>query len=42
MSNAVGVFDATVAGKAVQHERKSLIAFHIAGTFKVLIEHGAD
>lgn len=40
--DAVGIFDAAVAGKSVQHERKSLIAFHTAGTFEEFIERRAD
>ena len=42
MHDAVGVFDPAVAGKAVEHEGETLVAFHIAGTLEVFIEHGAD
>lgn len=40
--NAIGIFDFAVASEPVQHECESLVAFHIAGTFEVFIEHCAD
>ena len=40
--DAVGIFDAAVAGESVQHERKPLIALHAAGTFEEFIERCAD
>lgn len=42
MCNAVCIFEFAVSGKAVQHKRETLVAFHIAGTFEVFIEHCAD
>jgi hypothetical protein len=40
--DAVGVFDPVVAGEAVEHEGKTLVAFHVARTFEEFIEHCAD
>lgn len=40
--HAIGVFKFAVAGKAVEHKRKALIAFHVAGTLEIFIEHRAD
>lgn len=42
MHNAVGIFDFAVAVETVQHERETLVTFHVAGTFEVFIEYRAD
>ena len=42
MCRAVGVLDLFVTGETVQHEGKSLIAFHITRSFEVFIKHRAD
>ena len=42
MYDAVGVFDLTIAGEAVEHEGKTLVALHVAWTFEEFIEHRAD
>jgi hypothetical protein len=40
--DAIRVFEAAVACKAVQHEGKPPVAFHIAGTFEKFVQHRAD
>jgi len=40
--DAVGIFDFAVAGEPVRDQSQALVAFHVAGTFKVFIEHRAD
>ena len=40
--DAVGVFDLAVAGKAIEHKREPLVAFHIAWTFEEFIEDCTD
>ena len=40
--NAVGVFDFAVAGKAIEHKREPLVAFHIAGTLEKFIKDCTD
>ena len=42
MRNAIGECEFAIAGKTVEHEGKSLVAFDIAWTFEIFIEHGAD
>lgn len=42
MGNAVGVFDPAVSVEAVEHQGKSLVPFHVAGTLEIFIEHRAD
>ena len=40
--DAVCIFEFAVPGEAVEHECETLVAFHIAGTLEVFIEHGAN
>lgn len=42
MRHSIGIFNFTVAGKTVEHEGESLIAFHAFRTLEVFIEHGAN
>ena len=42
MYNAICVFEFAITRKAIEHKREPLIAFHIAGTFEVFIQHRAD
>jgi hypothetical protein len=42
MGNAIRILQFGVAREAVEHQRKTLVSFDIAGTLKVFIQHGAD
>lgn len=42
MYNAICIFEFAVTGKAIEHKREPLIAFHIARTFEEFIQHRAD
>jgi hypothetical protein len=42
MRDTIGECEFTVAGKTVEHKSKTFVAFNIAGTFEIFIEHGAD
>ena len=42
MCNAIGVLELAIASEAIEHECKTLVALHIAGTFEIFIEHCAD
>jgi hypothetical protein len=38
----IGVGKFTVAGEAIENQRESLVALHIARSFEKFIEHRAD
>lgn len=40
--NTIGKCEFAVAVEAVEHERESLVAFDIARTLEIFIEHGTD
>jgi hypothetical protein len=40
--HTVGVFHFAVAGEAVEHKGKTLIAFHTGWTLEEFIKHSAD
>lgn len=40
--NAACIFEFSVSGETIKHERETLIALHIARTFEVFIENRAD
>ena len=40
--DAVCIFESAVSREAIEHERETLVAFHITRTLEVFIEHGAD
>ena len=42
MCNAIGKGEFAVAVETIEHEGESLIAFDIAWTFEIFIEHGTD
>lgn len=42
MRNAIGILKPAVACETVQHQCKTLIAFHIAGSFEVFVEDCAN
>ena len=42
MRHTVSKRQFAVTGETVQHEGKALVAFNIARTFEIFIEHGAD
>jgi len=40
--NAIGKCELAVTIETVEHERESLVAFDIARTFEIFIEHGTN
>lgn len=42
MCHAVGVFQFVISGEAIEDQRESLVALHVAGTLEVFIQHCAD
>ncbi len=42
MRHAIGKCQFAVTGETVEHESEALIAFDIAGTFEIFIEHRTD
>jgi hypothetical protein len=42
VGDTIRIFEFAVTGEAIQDQRQSLIAFHIARALKIFIQHGAD
>ena len=42
MRHAIGIFEFAIAGEAIEHEGKSLVAFNADRTMNGVIEHGAN
>ena len=40
--NTIGKCEFAVTSKTVEHERKSLVAFNITGSFEIFVEHRAN
>jgi hypothetical protein len=39
VGNTIRIFQFGIACKAVEHKSESLVAFHVAGTLEIFIEH---